>query len=142
MKSILNVILILLFSACSKTSPSRKLEVFRANLTVNDLDGGAIIWIKNVATNQIQKYEFTTPPFEVLLEDGTWSIGIVGFLGPGPWSGTTQCGGVENLTLGPTDLNVKIQVSTTCSSAAHQEMIGTKIAKFDVSKWDQTVWAP
>lgn len=141
MTKLLLIFSLLILGACSKQQGMRQLEVTKAAITNDDIDGGVLIKMTNQATSQSTIVTLSSPPYEVPIPNGSWLLEVIAFAGPTNWSGTIYCAS-NTVNLGDSDESVTFTVSTTCNSPAYQSIITTKIALWNVSNWDSGVWAP
>ncbi len=133
--------IILFFAACSKQPNSRKLQVFHADLTGDDLSGGAVVILKNMVTEVESTYEFSSTPYDLIIPEGKWSFRFVGFQGPGKWQGAIHCGATE-ATLQPGDADVNITLTSVCNTAVFVDMVNSRSPRFDYATFDNSAFAP
>jgi hypothetical protein len=131
----------LLLVACSKQQGMRQLEVTKAAISNDDIDGGVLIKMTNPATSQSTIVTLSSPPYEVAIPNGSWLLEVIAFAGPANWSGTIYCAS-KTVNLADSDDSINFTVSTSCSSPNYQSIITTKVALWNVSNWDTGLWAP
>jgi hypothetical protein len=142
LKSLLHLLIFaVIFVGCSKEPNSRKLQVFHADLTGDDLDGGAVLVLKNMVTNVETTYEFTSTPYDLTIPEGTWGFLFVGFEGPNKREGNIHCGATQ-ATLTPGEADVNITISSACNTIAFQDIINSKSPRFDYATFDHSNFAP
>lgn len=102
--------------------------------------GGAVLLAKNLATGEVQKFDLAKP-YSVVLPYGEWSLYVVGAEGSSNWVGPYACGAAENVKFTTDQQRVQIQATTaTCTTEPFASLLSTKIALWDVARWDQANW--
>lgn len=109
--------------------------------------GGASLKLVNAKTGEAVNHDLTYP-YRVLIPHGTWNMYLVGYEGPGAWSGPQQCGSLKNVDFYDPSVEVTIYVGTSnCTAEPFPSIIAEKTsslpeAQWDNSQWDQAKWGP
>jgi len=143
-KTLIILILFAALSGCSKNAKPRTFTLFSGRSSLNGIEilGGAILKLVNSTSGEVVTMDLTTSPYTAIIPNGTWSMYLVGFVGPSLWQGATYCG-ETNKTLDGNDLDITINaLATNCANSPYKLLIATKISAWDSSLWDVSPWGP
>lgn len=158
-KTIFITLLSLLFISCGGGNKSEKVE-FSYSLggivTGTPMDGGIYLWAVRIDPDTGDKLETLMMD---LIDDsaqipfGNWEFHLVGYAGPGAWSGTNYCGSVPETFLDSNEITVSVTFTAAdCSNLPYTDMVAQKaadlaaasgaLAVWDSGSWDAASWDP
>jgi hypothetical protein len=115
------------------------------------LDGGVTLKVveKNPADPAAPREEVVDldANYIGLIPYGHWQLYMVGFEGPGTWSGNTYCGTIEDIIVDLPEMSLNIVInSSNCSSEPYSTMINDKQTAgqgvWGSSLWGSGTWGP
>lgn len=151
-------LLILCFSlaGCSGKGETAKTDFsYSVGNLVNGtpMDGGfylRAVQLDSDTGNEIdtQAYDLVNDAAEIPF--GTWKFFLVGYAGPGAWSGDNYCGEVAPTVLESDETTVEVTINqANCANAPFPEIIAEKAASlsggtgnFDSATFDSSTFAP
>ncbi len=117
------------------------------------MDGGFYLWAIRVEPEtgeeiETQSYDLNNDSAEIPF--GNWKFFLVGYEGPGAWSGTNYCGSIPETLLDSDEVTLDITInSANCSNSPYTEMIAEKAAEiagaagvWNSSSWNNASWSP
>lgn len=149
MKVLLLSIFILCFIGCSGQKGAGSEADFSISLGlsasgVSNLQGGVTLFAESLDPDIPDFSADLDANFQAEIPFGSYNILLVGWDGPGAWSGTMYCGAVPVLLDQPAQ-SVSITLNqANCSSTVYSSLIASKggslIAEWDVAQWDSAQW--
>jgi hypothetical protein len=149
----LSPLLLILFSltlvSCGGGTKTEKVD-FSYSLggivTGTPMDGGIYLWADRIdpdtgAITETLMLDLIDDSAEIPF--GNWEFHLVGYQGPGEWSGNNYCGSVPETFLDSDEISLQVTFTdANCANSPFPEMITQKAANLagGLALWDSATW--
>lgn len=118
------------------------------------MDGGIYLWADRIDPDTgviVETLRLDLINDAAVIPFGNWEFHLVGYAGPGAWSGLNYCGSVPETLLDTNEITLQMTFTqAACANAPYPDMVAQKaadlaagsLALWDSAVWDSSVWGP